>query len=249
MAHSVDMIIPDWPTPGGVRAIATTRRGGVSAGVYASFNLGDHVGDDPAAVAENRRLLDARLALPGSPRWLRQVHGTAVARAEHGGVAPIADAMLAATPGQVCAVLTADCLPVLFCDRAGRHVAAAHAGWRGLAAGILPATVTALTESGVAAPELLAWLGPAISVAAYEVGADVRDAFLAGDSGADADFAVNRRGRWQLDLVAVARRQLQALGVERIYGGSRCTFGDASRYFSHRRDGQCGRQATLIWLE
>jgi hypothetical protein len=245
----MEFIVPDWPAPAMVRAVATTRAGGVSTGSFASLNLGDHVGDDPAAVAANRGRLDATLHLPASPRWLRQVHGTVVARAEEGVAAPVADAMLAVTPGTLCAVLTADCLPVLFCDAAGHRVAVAHAGWRGLAAGILPAVVRALGDTGAEVRHLLAWFGPAISGPAYEVGGEVRDEFLRQDPGAEAGFTANSRGRWQLDLAAVARRQLQSLGVTRIFGGTCCTHGDPARFFSHRRDGQCGRQATLIWLE
>lgn len=246
MADRIELIEPDWPAPGNVRAIATTRVGGASAGAYLSLNLGDHVGDDAEAVAANRMRLRTTLQLPAEPHWLKQVHGTSVARAEQGIAHPEADAMVASTPGNVCTVLTADCLPVLFCDRSGQRVAAAHAGWRGLAAGILPATVSALRDAG--AKDLLAWFGAAISGAAYEVGNEVREEFLRQDPGAEVGFTANARGRWQLDLIAVARRQLQSLGVTRIYGGTNCTYGERERFFSHRRDGQCGRQATLIWL-
>lgn len=249
MAAELAVIAPDWPAPARVRAVATTRTGGVSQGPYASLNLGDHVGDDTAAVGENRRRIVAGLALPVPPRWLRQVHGATVARAENWAPAAPADAMLAAGSRQVCGVLAADCLPLLFCDVSGRYVAAAHAGWRGLAAGIVEATVAALAEAGVARGDLLAWLGPAISGPAYEVGDEVRAAFLARDREAAGDFTVNARRRWQLDLAAVARRRLLAGGVHRIFGGSYCTYADRARFFSHRRDGICGRQATLIWLE
>jgi hypothetical protein len=248
MAGGIALIVPDWPAPANVRAVATTRAGGVSAGRFGGLNLGDHVGDDPPAVAENRVRLRDALHLATEPRWMQQVHGTAVACAEQGIATPVADAMIAATPGRACAVLTADCLPVLLCDLQGRHVAAAHAGWRGLAAGILPATVNALREAGAKAGDLLVWFGPAISEPAYEVGNEVRDQFLRQDPGAEVGFSANARGRWQLDLLAVARRQLQSLGLTRIYGGTYCTLGDPDRFFSHRRDGQCGRQATLIWL-
>ncbi|MDQ1304042.1 MAG: purine-nucleoside/S-methyl-5-thioadenosine phosphorylase / adenosine deaminase, partial [Pseudomonadota bacterium] len=159
-----------------------------------------------------------------------------------------ADAIIAGRAGQACVVMTADCLPVLFCNAAGTRVAAAHAGWRGLAAGVLEATVTALAGRGAAPATLMAWIGPAISAAAYEVGSEVREAFLAVDPAAGSGFSANARGRWQLDLVAIARRRLAAVGVQCVYGGDLCTAGDPARFFSHRRDGNCGRQATLIWI-
>lgn len=240
-------IRPDWPAPARVRALATTREGGSSHGDWASLNLGDHVGDDPAAVASNRRLLAQSAGLPRAPRWLQQVHGTTVVDAATDQLPP-ADAVFASEPGAVCAILTADCLPVLFCDAAGQHVAAAHAGWRGLAAGVLENTVAALVAAGAPRTGLMAWIGPAISAAAYEVGDEVRAAFLAADPAAEAGFAANARGRWQLDLVAIARQRLAAAGVQQVFGGHWCTHGDPTRFFSHRRDGRSGRQATLIWL-
>ncbi|MCL4778498.1 MAG: peptidoglycan editing factor PgeF [Gammaproteobacteria bacterium] len=244
----MDLVAPDWPAPPRVHAVATTRGGGVSSGVYRSLNLGDHVGDDPDAVAENRRRLAAALGLASRPRWLRQVHGTAVADAATAASDPEADAMIAAAAGTACVVLTADCLPVLFCDVAGSRVAAAHAGWRGLAGGVLEATVAALVASGVRAGDLLAWIGPAIGAAAYEVGDDVRSAFLANDPQAAAGFTANARGRWQLDLPGLARQRLAAAGVRQVHGGNLCTHADPQRFFSHRRDGYCGRQASLVWL-
>jgi len=244
----LQLIEPDWPAPARVRAMATTRAGGVSAAAYASLNLGDHVGDDPAAVAENRRRLAAALKLPAAPLWLRQVHGRRVASAGRDGAGTEADAMVATVPGAVCAVLTADCLPVLFCDQGGTAVAAAHAGWRGLAAGVLEATVAALVAAGASADRLMAWIGPAIGAPAYEVGEEVRSAFLATDAGAAAGFLANARGRWQLDLAGLARRRLAAAGVGRVYGGQHCTYSDPQRFFSHRRDGRCGRQAALVWI-
>ena len=247
MAGEIELIAPDWPAPARVLAAATTRAGGVSSGAYASLNLGSHVGEDPAAVRENRRRLAAALELPAEPLWLHQVHGVTVAEAAAKGMAPAADAMIASCAGQICAVLTADCLPVLFCDEAGTRVAAAHAGWRGLAAGVLEATVAALGRDGAPPGNLLAWLGPAIGGPAYEVGAEVRDAFPAGDRA--AGFTLNSRERWQLDLARIARRRLAAAGVGRVSGGGLCTFSDRARFFSYRRDGACGRQATLIWLE
>jgi hypothetical protein len=226
-----------------VRAFCTTRAGGVSTSAWASFNLGERCGDDRTAVAENRRRFS--LALPGPPGWLRQVHGRRVVRREDlGDAAPEADGVVCSTVGLPCTVLTADCLPVLFCDREGTRVAAAHAGWRGLVAGVLEATVAALdAEPG----ELLAWLGPAISGRAYEVGEDLRAAVLQAYPGADDAFA-RQKGRLHADLCAIARRALMAAGVERIYGGDYCTFGDPERFYSYRRDGESGRMASVIWL-
>lgn len=244
-------IVPDWPAPRHVRSASTLRQGGVSGGRYSSLNLGAHVGDHPAAVLENRRRLRAALRLPTEPFWLNQVHGVAVARpAWRTGRPPTADvavynAVAGGQPG-VCAVLTADCLPVLFCDRAGTRVAAAHAGWRGLAAGVLANAVDAL---GVPGNELLAWIGPAIGPAAFEVGDDVVLAFTSAHPEARAAFAPNTRGRWQGDLFLLARQALARLGVTEVYGGNRCTASDAEAFFSYRRDGQTGRMATLVWLD
>lgn len=248
MASTLDLIEPDWPAPAVVRAVATTRSGGVSTGAYASLNLGDHVGDAPAAVRENRARLVATLGLAREPLWLNQVHGCAVAQAETAVRSASADAMIASSAGTACVIMTADCLPVLFCNDAGTLVAAVHAGWRGLAAGVLEATVAALARQGAGSATLMAWIGPAISGPAYEVGAEVRAAFLAAYPSAGAGFTPNARGRWQLDLPEIAQQRLRAAGVCRVYGGDLCTAGDPGRFFSHRRDGQCGRQATLIWL-
>lgn len=245
---STVLIRPDWPAPSRVQAVATTRLGGVSAGRYASLNLGDHVNDDPAAVRRNRELLRAELALPGSPAWLQQVHGTVIVEATGTFDRVTADASWTSTTGVVCAVLTADCLPVLFCNRAGTHVAATHAGWRGLAAGVLETTVAALVAAGATADSLLAWLGPAIGPSSYEVGADVRDAFLGADPDADAVFRPHRPGHWLLNLYAAARQRLHRAGVMTVTGGDRCTLAERDRFYSHRRDGVTGRQATLVWL-
>jgi hypothetical protein len=242
------LVHANWPAPARVRAVATTRLGGVSVGPYASRNLGDHVNDDPSAVRRNRELLRAELALPGSPAWLQQVHGTGVVEAIVAGNRVTADASWTSTTGVVCAVLTADCLPVLFCNREGTHVAAAHAGWRGLAAGVLESTVARLATAGAQPDSLLAWLGPAIGPASYEVGADVRDAFLRADPAAEAAFRPSRPGHWLLDLYAAARRRLHRAGVMTVTGGDHCTWVERDRFFSHRRDGVTGRQATLIWL-
>ncbi len=239
-----DRIVPDWSAHSNVRALTTLRQGGVSRGAYAGLNLATHVGDDPLSVAENRALLRTSLALPTEPCWLDQVHSTGVVAATSTEVCR-ADASYAFHGGLVCAVLTADCLPVLFCDSAGTRVAAAHAGWRGLLAGVLEQTVAAL---GADPASLLAWLGPAIGPSAFEVGAEVRDAFLAVDARAEDAFQPSPSGRWLADLYQLARLRLNAVGVENIYGGGFCTFSDPQQFYSYRRDGACGRMASLIWL-
>jgi YfiH family protein len=246
---------PDWPVPGTVRALSTFRGGGVSEGRYASLNLGSHVEDAVEAVVENRRRLRAAAGLPAVPRWLVQVHGVRVcdldaeatnAGAEGAGTAAPADAVVTRKPGQVCAILTADCLPVLLATQSGDRVGAAHAGWRGLAAGVIEATVGALACPG---ETLLAWLGPAIGPEHFEVGGEVREELLRADPSAEGAFEPNSRGRYMADLYALARRRLRRLGVERVHGGGECTYAAADKYFSHRRDGITGRQATLVWLE
>lgn len=242
----IDCIVPDWPAPARVRAAVTTRSGGVSLPPWDSLNLADHVGDDQADVAENRRRLRAHLALPAEPVWLQQVHGCNVADAGRGGPACPADAAIAAGPGSVCAVLTADCLPVLFCDRAATVVGIAHAGWRGLAAGVLEQTIARLDRPG---RDLLAWLGPAIGPQAFEVGDEVRTAFTAQHGDARRCFRPGTDGRWLADLYGLARLRLQRAGVEDVHGGGSCTFGDAARFYSYRRDGVTGRMASLLWLE
>ena len=237
---------PQWPAPRTVRAAFTLRGGGVSVGPYASLNLGAHVGDEAAAVAENRRLLRARLKLPREPEWVEQVHGTVVLDLEAPAGAPVADAVIARRCGQVCVVQVADCLPVLLGSVRGDAVAVAHAGWRGLAGGVLEATVAQLA---IDPRELLAWLGPAIGPQHFEVGGEVRAAFLAHDVAATSAFTANDRGRWQCDLRALARQRLYAAGVEAVYSVDSCTYSDPARFFSYRRDGRCGRMAALIWLE
>lgn len=239
-----DWIVPDWPAPASVRAFVTTRAGGVSAGAYASMNLAAHVGDDPAAVAENRRRLRAHL--PAEPLWLSQVHGTTVVRAEEAVAGTEADAAFTRRKGAVCAALTADCLPLLLCNDVGTVVCAAHAGWRGLAGGVIEAAVRATNEPPA---RLLAWLGPAIGPQAFEVGAEVRAAFLAHSPDAAAAFAAKENGKWLADLYRLAKQRLNALGVERIFGGGFCTFTEAERFYSYRREGNTGRMASLIWLE
>jgi YfiH family protein len=242
----IDPVVPDWPAPARVRALVTTRAGGVSEGSYASLNLGLRCGDAPQAVAENRRRLAEQL--PSEPVWLRQVHGIAVADADAARSKreePEADAAVARAPGTVCAVLVADCMPVLFTDGAGSVVAAAHAGWRGLAAGVLEATLDAMR---VRPESVLAWLGPAIGPRVYEVGDEVRAAFLARDARAAQAFAPTRPGHWLLDLYLVARQRLAARGVERVYGGGFCTHTEAGRFFSFRRKAKSGRMAAAVWL-
>ncbi|MCP1645906.1 YfiH family protein [Pseudomonas citronellolis] len=236
-------LIPDWPAPANVRACVSTRAGGVSQAPFDSFNLGDHVGDEPAAVAENRRRLEQ--AQGCRPAWLSQVHGIEVVEADPSRVAT-ADANWSATPGIACAVLTADCLPALFCDRAGTRVAAAHAGWRGLAGGVLEATLDRLA---VPADEVLVWLGPAIGPQAFEVGPEVREAFLADHAEAEAAFVPSvNAGRYMADIYQLARIRLAARGVTAVYGGGLCTFSDTERFYSYRRNPRTGRQASLVWL-
>jgi hypothetical protein len=235
---------PDWPVPASVHTLATTRAGGVSPPPYEGLNLADHVGDDVAAVARNRALL--RAMLPAEPKWLKQVHGAIVARADEMDTPVEADASVAFDPGVVCAVLTADCLPVLFCDRAGTRVAAAHAGWRGLAAGVLEASVAAMQCSPA---EILAWLGPAIGPQAFEVGEEVREAFVRDLPAASAAFVPGQPGKWLADIYALARLRLARAGVNAVYGGGLCTYTDAARFYSFRRDKTTGRMASLIWLE
>lgn len=239
----------DWPAPPGIRAVTSLRSGeGVSAAPFDRLNLGMNCGDDPAAVLENRRRLTAWLQLPSEPRWLRQVHGVGVERLCTGGDAPApeADAAVTAEPGVVLAILTADCLPVVFAARDGSELGAAHAGWRGLAAGVVEATVAAMrTPPG----RLVAWLGPAAGPLNYEIGEEVRAAFVGPDPGAAQAFTATRPGHWRVDLYALARRRLAAVGLSDVHGGGLCTIGDPARFYSHRRDGRSGRLATLAWRE
>lgn len=261
-------IFPEWPAPPGVRALATTRRGGFSRAPWHGFNLARHVGDDARAVVANRALL--RRELPGDPVWLAQVHGTVCVDAALAAPETRADASFTRQRGVVCAVLTADCLPVLLCDDRASVVGVAHAGWRGLAAGVIEATVAALGEPG---ERLMAWLGPAIGPRAFEVGDEVREAFTARDPRAAIAFTAVAGGKWLCDIYQLARQRLDALGIAR-FGGPRCgsaaidghrtgvsvaqgegpgadwcTASDAERFFSYRRDGVSGRMASVIWLE
>jgi polyphenol oxidase len=240
-----------WLAPKGVRAAFTLRCAGASAGPYAAFNTATHVGDEPNAVQRNRAALRTALHLTSEPSWLEQVHGAEVCDLDRESApvesrVPIADAAVTTRSDRVCVVQVADCLPVLFATRDGARVAAAHAGWRGLANGVLEATVASL---GVPAGTLTVWLGPAISQRHFEVGAEVRQAFLAHHDSATEAFTANERGRWQCDLNQLARRRLAALGVREIAGGKWCTFSDREKFFSHRRDGVTGRMAALIWRD
>ena len=238
-----DWLMPDWPAPARVKACVTTREGGVSLPPFDSLNLGDHVGDDPSAVAENRRRLTDQFAI--TPAWLQQVHGIDVVEADPTRVAT-ADASWCATPGIACTAMTADCLPVLFCNRAGTRVAAAHAGWRGLASGVLEATLDSLA---LPADETLAWLGPAIGPQAFEVGPEVREAFIAQHTDAERAFQPSHNaGKFLADIYALARLRLAERGITAVYGGGLCTVSDP-RFFSYRRNARTGRFASLIWLE
>ena len=237
-------IVPDWPAPRGVRALATTRRGGTSRAPWDSFNLGDHVGDDPRAVAANRALL--RRELPAEPVWLAQVHGTRCVDAAAVTPGVEADASFTRQRGVVCAVLTADCLPVLLCDDRASVVGIVHAGWRGLAAGVIEATVAAMAEPG---ERLMAWLGPAIGPQAFEVGGEVREIFVGHDPRAASAFVPAAEGKWLCDIHQLARQRLHALGIRRTASADSCTVGDAEQFYSYRRDGVTGRMASLIWLE
>ena len=244
----------DWPAPAGVQAFTTLRHGaGASLAPFDHFNLGNRVaadGDDAATVERNRGELVQCLALPSTPHWLRQVHGTEVLHCDGPGSAktaadePVADAAVTATPGVVLAILTADCLPVLFAEQGGPALGAAHAGWRGLAAGVLESTVAAMDAP---ANRIVAWLGPAAGPQAYEIGEDVFEAFVAGDPAAASAFVATRPGHWRVDLYALARQRLAAIGVTQVHGGNLCTISDPPRFYSHRRDARTGRMASVIW--
>ena len=249
MLSANDLLIADWPAPAGICAFFTTRAGGVSEGPYASLNLGLHVGDNAKSVTMNRQNMNA--LLPAAPVWLNQVHGVAVAelttnmREER---APIADAAVTSMAKQPCAVIVADCLSVLLCDRAGSRVGAAHAGWRGLAAGVIERTVEAMHTPPVA---LMAWLGPAIGPSAFEVGAEVLEAFVATSPQSRAAFRPipGKPGKYLANLYLLAKQRLAQCGVTSVYGGEFCTYAEPDRFFSHRRDGQTGRMAAVIWRE
>ncbi|MBF5038829.1 peptidoglycan editing factor PgeF [Methylophilus sp. 13] len=237
------VILPDWPAPACVKALQTTRLGGVSQGIYASLNLGDHVKDLPQHVAANRQLLSPYL--PSEPVWLNQVHGVRVIDAALSSCLESADASFSTRKQVVCVTMTADCLPVLLCDQAGSVVAAVHAGWRSLCDGVIEATVKAMP---VEPATLMAWLGPAIGPQAFEVGSEVRAQFMAQDAQAEHAFQAHGE-KWLGDLYTIARQRLSRLGVTQVYGGGRCTYREPETFFSFRRDGDTGRMASLIWLE
>ncbi|OIN10351.1 peptidoglycan editing factor PgeF [Oceanisphaera psychrotolerans] len=245
----MDLILPDWPAPAHVCAAQSTRSGGVSPAPFHSLNLGTHVGDKPQWVQANRERLGACLNLPNEPVWLEQVHGTRILTLPDDTGNLTADAVVTRTPGQVCVVMTADCLPVLFCDEAGTVVAAAHAGWRGLASGVLEATLRAMA---VDPARVLAWMGPAIGPAAFEVGREVRDTFIEHSPLAADAFVVHGEAngeKWLANIYHLARIRLAAAGVQHLYGGGLCTYSDEQRFFSYRRDRETGRMATLVWLD
>lgn len=240
------VITPNWPAPSTIKAFVTTRRGGVSEPPYDSFNLGAHVGDDSEHVAENRRLLKERVRYPGDIQWLNQIHSTIVLELPTSRQERTADACHTNQANTVCAVLTADCLPVLFCDPNTLQVAAAHAGWRGLCAGVLEETIKVFPDP----QDVLAWLGPAIGPNAFEVGAEVRSAFIEIDPQAELAFKPSsNEGKWVGDLYEIARQRLSALGCHQIYGGEYCTYSDSGRFYSYRREGITGRMASFIWQE
>jgi polyphenol oxidase len=242
-----DWIVPEWPAPHNVRALFTTRNGGSSTGPYAGLNLGDHVGDDPLNVKKNRSLLHH--ILPGEPKWLKQVHGTIPVNADNDScIAQLTgDGAFSRRPGNVCAVLVADCLPILVCDHAGSMVSAIHAGWKGMAEGVIERT---LSDTSTKNMRMMAWLGPAIGPSHFEVGEEVRQAFMKHDAIAAMAFTPHPRddAKWFADLFLLARQRLVKAGVDQIYGGGQCTFSDPARFFSYRRDGKTGRMAGLIWL-
>ena len=249
----MELLIPEWDElPANVGALCTLRSGGVSASPYddgngdGGLNLGRHVSDAPADVARNRRRLN-RL-LPSAPVWLSQVHGNAVVNAAQVTNVPEADASISTQRGVVCAIMTADCLPVLLCDAEGKVVGAAHAGWRGLAGGVLENAVAAMRQAG--AGQITAWLGPAIGPQAFEVGAEVREAFVQNQAeAADAFVAGDIEGKYFADIYRLARLRLQTLNIDRVHGGGFCTVTDRQRFYSYRRDQVTGRMATLIWLK
>ncbi len=245
--NSESLLKMEWDLPPGVRAAFTTRLGGMSVAPWDSFNLATHVDDNPEHVAANRARLRDLLGLGSEPFWLNQVHGVEVAglAAKLASAAPDADASVTSRPGMACVVMVADCLPVLFTTLDGSRVGAAHAGWRGLASGVLEQTVRAI---GVPGNQLRAWLGPCISSEHFEVGDEVREEFARKFASAHSYFERNARGRWQADLIGLARHCLETSGVVDVSGGKWCTYRDRERFYSHRRDGKCGRNAALVWL-
>jgi len=263
MTTEPHIIIPDWPAPDNVRAAITTRIGGFSQAPFDSFNLALHVADDPNTIERNRQLLQQSLALPTEPQWLNQIHGVDIVEAQNDGVIRDADGSYSGRAGRICLVQTADCLPILLCNQEGTEVAAIHAGWRGLAAGVVANSVTKFKS-----PNLIAYLGPAISQANFEVGADVYSAFLAladrwclGEGGKpigeqaiklcfqQSQVSGTDQKKWHADLYGLARLALNGAGVDQVFGGDYCTYADLQRFYSYRREGETGRMASLIWRQ
>ncbi|GAB3478564.1 peptidoglycan editing factor PgeF [Marinomonas epiphytica] len=244
MTSAKRFLAPDWPAPSHIKAYVSTRLDGVSEGEFDSLNLGGHVGDDPVHVAQNRRLFAQSIAMPDSLVWLNQVHGTVVKNLPSSCNDVTSDAAYTASKQQVCAVLTADCLPVFFCNLEGTQVAVAHAGWRGLCEGVLERTLEEFTGQ-----EVMAWLGPAIGPDAFEVGPEVREAFVEKDPDAGQAFTQKNNGKWLGNLYLLAKQRLTKAGVAKVYGGKFCTYQDEERFYSYRRDGKTGRMASVIWIE
>ena len=246
MSHHERYILADWPAPAHIKAFVTTRRAGLSKGVFSSFNMGLYSGDDPSVVQQNRQLLVSDWQLPGAPHWLKQVHGVDVVQAQLNGQEQEVDASFSTTPGVACVALAADCLPVLFTDKAGTVVAAAHAGWKGLASGVLEETVLAMKTP---ASDIMAWLGPAIGPDHFEVGPEVRERFVSLMAEASTAFKPGEGDRWYADIYELARLRLQKLGICDIYGGGFCTVSQSDLFFSYRRDGKAsGRMAAGVWI-
>jgi hypothetical protein len=240
----IETITPDWPAPARIKACCTTRRGGVSAGPFDSLNLGMHVGDREADVMQNRRRLRTQLALPGEPEWINQTHGVGVVTLEH-DCSRDADAAITREPGRVAVVMTADCLPILLCSRDASEVAALHAGWRGLRAGIIQSTLAAMQSPST---QLLAWIGPGISQACFEVGDEVYAAFVDADSTAASCFSANRPGHWLCDLAGIAAALMYELDVAQVVRSPHCSYRDDGLFYSYRREGVTGRMASMIWI-
>lgn len=246
-----EVITPDWPAPANVKAVCSTRAGGCSVGPYQSLNLGRHVGDDPAAVNRNRQLFRSTAQMPGQPVWLNQTHSSRCITLSADTAYPSdsdgtdADASFSRQAGIICTVMTADCLPVLICNQAGTEIAAVHAGWRGLCNGVIENTMRLFSQPATC----MSWLGPAISQPVFEVGGEVRAAFMQQDPAAASAFVATEQGKWLADLYLLARQRLARLGVSAVYGADYCTYRQAADFFSYRRDGQTGRMAAAIWLE
>lgn len=240
----IETIQPNWSAPSRIQACCTTRQGGVSAEPFDSLNLALHVGDDPALVAQNRKLLRDQLELPAEPCWINQTHGTQTVTLER-DASRDADAAVTRVPGTIAVVMTADCLPILLCNQTGSEVGAVHAGWRGLQAGVVQSALATMNSPN---HQLIAWIGPGISQACFEVGDEVRAAFIDSMPHAQAFFSANRRGHWLCDLAGLAEQVLKAQGVGEICRDSHCSYRDADRFFSYRRSATTGRMASLIWI-